>query len=228
MNVLSYNVLLYSAASKFANKTLVNNITKFFTNVPYEMWIVFFSAVRDLELFYQKDSGSWDHSQHMVCNEGWGMVILNVGELFSGVTTSVSFYFKRVGNAAVISETVTIYKDASELDERVMIEYDGTMGGKEYLAFEGIKDIQYNTIRNFYTGSGKGKKILSIDGLNRQLIGTRFPDISKTEYLKTLLKSETVKRLDASYVTQDVTILTETVKISNSELFTNSLELEYE
>jgi hypothetical protein len=109
------------------------------------------------------------------------------------------------------------------------LEFDGLVGGKEYLAFEGIKNISFNTIRNYYQGSKKNKKLLSAFGKNRQKIETRFKDMANAEYLKSLLISEDVKKLEASYATPTaVTILTEDVKISDSDMFTNQLDIEYE
>jgi hypothetical protein len=229
-SVAFINYVLSTGYSQlFANKTLRNNITKFFTVNPYEYWIVFFTEYVSLELFYSKNGGATDHATHPYCYEGWGAVVLNVGELMASVTSTLAFYLKETSAAALISETLTVYADSSQIDAREVLEYDGLVGGKEYLAFEGMQDIQYTTIRNYYTGSKKGRKSLSLVGLNRQNIATRFKDMANSSYLKSLLVSEVVKKLNLSYATPtDVTIITDTVKVTNSEMFNNQIEIEYE
>jgi hypothetical protein len=219
--------VLHDATSLFACKTLRNNVTKFYLSSPSEYWIVFFTEVVHCELFYSKDGGAYDHATHFDPASGWGAIILNVGELMSGVTSNLRIQIGEVGGAK-ISEVMTIYIDSSAIDARVVLEYDGLTGGKEYLSFEGMKAIDYTTYRSYYTGASKAKKALSYFGVNRQKIETRFPDMNNAEYLKSLLISETVKRMELSYLSPtDVTILTDSVKISNSEMFTNQLEIEY-
>jgi hypothetical protein len=221
--------VMHDNACLFANRTLKNNTVKFFTVVPNEYWLSFFTEFVELELFYSKDGGAYDHATHPVCYEGWGAVILNIGELLASVTTSLAIYFKNI-TGTVISSTIIIYPDTSQIDERVVLEFDGLVGGKEYLAFEGIKDLEFTTIRNYYSGNKKNKKVLSLNGICTQKIETRFKDIANAEYLKSLLIAEDVKKLEASYATPtSVTITTDNVVINKGiELFTNQLTMEYE
>jgi hypothetical protein len=221
--------VMHDSACLFANKTLRNNITKWFLSNCFEYWVSLFTEYVECNYDYDKDGSGWIENTLFIY-EGWGVFILNVGELFNGVTNYLKL---RVHDAytpfTVYSETITIYRDTSQIDERVVLEFDGLVGGKEYLAFEGIKNISFNTIRNYYQGSKKNKKLLSAFGKNRQKIETRFKDMANAEYLKSLLISEDVKKLEASYATPTaVTILTEDVKISDSDMFTNQLDIEYE
>jgi hypothetical protein len=147
----------------------------------------------------------------------------------STVTTSLRIQMKDIsGNE--ISEVLTIYPDASQIDERVVLEYNGLVGGKEYLAFEGIKDIEFATVRDYFTTAKKMRKPISLTGTNRQRIETRFKDIANAEYLKSLMISDDVKKLEASYAAPTpVTIVTDSVIIDKGrEFFTNRLEIEYE
>lgn len=221
--------VMHDATCLFACKTLRNNVTKFFAG--YEYWLTFFTEKTNIELFYSKDGGAYDHSNHFTAASGWGVIILgnNVpGKLLNGVTSNLRIQLGEVGGAK-ISEVLTIYVNNSVIDERVTLEYDGLVGGKEYLSFEGIKDIQFNTIRNYHIGANKNRKPLSFTGINKQKLETRFNDIANADYLKSLLISESVKKLEPNYATPiDVTVLTDTVKISNTELFTNQIDVEYE
>jgi hypothetical protein len=216
----------------FANKTLRNNAIKFFTVTSLEYWVSFFTEYCELTLFYIKDSdlepvGNGTAHQFL-CGEGWGVVILNIGELMASVTNKLCFRIGTIGGS-LLSEKVSIYIDSSSLDERTVLEFDGLVGGKEYLAFEGLKDIQFVTQRDYFTGASKNKKSLKFSGVNRQRLETRFKDINNASYLKSLLLSENVKKLLPSYATPlDVTIITDAAKIENSELFTNQIEIEYE
>ena len=97
------------------------------------------------------------------------------------------------------------------------------------LAFDGAKEKTFTTIRNYFSGSSKNKKPLSFIGICRQRLETLFKDINNTSFLQALLTSENVKKLDASYVDTEVTVLTESVVIDKGrELFTNSIDIEYE
>jgi hypothetical protein len=222
-------VLSTGYSQLFANKTLRNNITKFYTVNPYEYWVVFFTEYVSLEFFYSKNGGAYDHATHPYCYEGWGAIVLNVGELMSSVTSTLAFYLKEISTAALISETLTVRVDGSCNDAREVLEFDGETGGKEYLAFDGLLDVQYDTIRQYYTGEKRGKKPLLLTGINRQKLETIFKDIYNSAYLKGLLVSEVVKKLNLSYaVPTDVTIVSNSVKIRNSELFTNQIEIESE
>lgn len=212
----------------FPNLTLYNTITKFFTINPSEYWLVFFTEVVHVELFYSKDGGAYDHATHFDPALGWGVIIINADELMAGVTDNLRIQLGEVGGGK-ISKVFPILVDTTDIAERVVLEFDGLVGGKEYLAFEGIKDIEFATIRNYYSGSKKNRKPLSFTGINKQTIETRFKDINNTEYLKSLLVSENVGKMLPAYVAPvDVTVITDTVKISNSELFTNQIDIEYE
>jgi hypothetical protein len=220
--------VLHDSTCRFASKTLRDGACKFFLTNPVEMWLVFFTEIVHCELFYSKDGGAYDHSIHFDPAEGWGVIVLNVGELMQNVTSNIRIQLGELSGAK-ISEVVTIYVDSCDIAERVVLEYDGLIGGKEYLAFEGLKNIEFGTLRNYQTGAKKNRKPLSFTGINKQKLETRFNDINNTESLKSLLISENVKKLELSYVTPtDVTVLTESVKISNSEMFTNQIDIEYE
>ncbi|TSA56910.1 hypothetical protein D4R42_02625 [bacterium] len=212
----------------FACKTLRNNITKFYTAVPLEYWIVFFSEVVHIELFYSKDSGAYDHATHFDLTDKWGVIIVNIGELMASVTSDLRIQLGEVGGDK-ITEVMTIYIDATENDAREVLEFDGLVGGKEYLAFEGKKDISYLTDRKYYKTSGKANRLLNVSGSNRQKLQTRFNDISNTTYLKSLSDSMDVRKLEASYAAPtEVSIISDPVKIEDSEMFVNEIEIEYE
>jgi hypothetical protein len=222
--------VLHDNTSLFACKTFKNNISKIYSATPYEYLIVFFTEYVELELFYSKDGAGAVHTTHPVCYEGWGVVIVNVGELLATVTATLAMYLKEIGAAVTISETLTVNVDSSAIDERVVLEFDGLTGGKEYLAFEGLKDIEFSTVREYYSTSKKNRKPIRFTGINRQKIETRFKDMANAEYLKSLLISDNVKKLLPSYASPtDVTILTDSVTIDKGrEFFTNRLDIEYE
>jgi len=74
----------------------------------------------------------------------------------------------------------------------------------------------------------KNRKPLSLSGVNRQKLETRFTDINNAEYLKSLLMSETVKKLEPDFIDPvDVTIITDNVRIAASDMFTNEIDIEY-
>lgn len=221
--------VLHDNACLFACKTFKNNVTKVYSNTPYEYLITFFTEYVNLDFYYSKDGGAYDHATHPVCYEGWGVIVLNAGELLSSVTTSLAMYFKELSGGATISSVLTAYVDSSCINERYVLEFDGLVGGKEYLPFEGIEDKQFTTIREYLVGVKKNRKPISFTGVNKQKLETRFKDIANSEYLKSLLISEDVKRLEASYAAPtEVTIVSDSVRISSSELFTNQIEIEYE
>lgn len=319
------NYVLTGTGSKFANLTLRNNITKFYTAVPCELWLVFFTEVANLELFYSKDGGAYDHATHFSPTSGWGVIIVNIGELMASVISNLRIYisvappvnaaftqgagtlaagtyyyrvtalvaggettpsaetsleitinqgvnvnwgaitgatgYKIYGRStgaelliatvgevttylddgsitpsgampttgAPISEVLTIYIDTLAIDARVVLEYEGLVGGKEYLAFEGLKSQEFTTVREYYTAANKNRKGISFIGINRQNLETRFNDINNASYLKSLLISDTVKKLEASYATAtDVTIVSDSVRIASSGMFTNQIDIEYE
>ena len=218
----------------FANKTLRDNVTKFFTVNPMEYFVCFFTPYVHHRFYYIKDSdnepvgyGSWIQAD---CHEGWGIIIVNIGELMSSVTNKVSFRLLEYGSTYYVSEKMTIYIDTSQIDERVILEFLGLVGGQEYLAFEGVEDIRFITERSYYKGASKNRKPLSYCGINRQSLETRFKDMNNAAYLKSLLVSEAVKKLEDSYAAPtEVTVLTEEVTISKGvEMFTNRLDIEYE
>jgi len=210
-----------------ASKTLRNNATKFFLQNPLEYWLVFFTEVAHVELFYSKDDGAYDHATHFDPTNGWGVIVLNIGELFASVTSNLRIQLGEVGGAK-ISEVITIYVDNSSVDERTVLEFDGITGGKEYLAFDGVKAIDYVSDRAYYKASTNNRKLLSAKSYNRQKLETLFKDQSNASYLENLIDSEIVKKLELSYATPtDVTVVTDTAKISYSEMITNSIEVEY-
>jgi hypothetical protein len=220
--------ILQGSDGRFANKTLRDNVCKFYTVNPLEYWIVFFTSVVHCELFYSKDGGAYDHATHFDPTDSWGVIIINKDELMSGVTSNLRIQLGEVGGAK-ISEVMTIYVDNTDIAERVVLEFDGLVGGKEYLAFEGLKNIEFTTIRNYYQSAKKNRKSVSLTGIGKQKVETRFKDIYNSEYLKSLMISDNVKKLELSYATPtDVTIVSDTVKISSSDMFTNQLDLEYE
>jgi hypothetical protein len=221
--------VLHDEDSRFANVTLRNNITKFYTYNPTELWLTFFTEVVHVELFYSKDGVAYDHATHFDPTNGWGVIIINIGELMATVTSNLRIYLGEVGGIQ-ISEVITIYPDTSQIDERVVLEFDGLVGGKEYLAFEGLKDLEFTTVRSYYTTSKKNRKPILFTGINRQRIESRYKDMANAEYLKSLLISDNVKKLLPSYASPtDVTILTDSVTIDKGrEFFTNRLDIEYE
>lgn len=224
------NYVLHDSSSLFANNTLRNNITKFYSAIPYELLVSFFTSKVEVNIRYSKDGGAWQYTGQRVLAEGWGVIIINIGELMSSVTSYLTIKITDFYTPFTqYSEELKIYKDTSSLDERVILEFTGDLGGPEYLAFEGLKDQSYTTIRNYFTAATKNRKPLSFTGINRQKLETRFKDINNTEYLKSLLISESVKKMEPSYANPtDVTIITEGVKIASNDLFTNQIDIEYE
>jgi len=219
------NYVLSTSISLFANKTLRNNVVKFYP--AYEYWLVFFTEIGTVQLFYSKDGGAYDDSITFDPTNNWGVIVINIQGLMADVTSNLRIQIGEDGGDK-ISEVITIYIDSGIIDERVVLEYDGYVGGKEYLAFEGIKLQEFRSIRNYYTGILKNRKPLSLFGMNRQRLETRFKDINNAEYLKSLLMSETVKKLEPLFVDpSDVTIITDNVKIAASDMFTNEIDIEY-
>ncbi len=217
---------------RFASKTLRNSVAKIWSATPYEYWLMFFTPWSYCELVYSKNGGAVNHANHFNCYNGWGIIILNDGELLSGITSSLALYLVTVYlgvSTRPISETITIYPDSSQVSERVVLEFDGLTGGKEYLAFDGITDKNYTTERAYYKDSSKIRRPISLTGVSRQKLETLFKDMANADYLKSLLTSDKVKRLEASYATPtDVTIVSESVKINQGrEMFTNTIEIEY-
>jgi hypothetical protein len=100
--------VLHDNASLFANKTIKNNAVKFYTLNPTEYLLCFFTDTVDIELNYSKDGGAYDHATHPNCWEGWGVIILNIGELLASVTTSLAILIKDFYTGAVLSSTITI------------------------------------------------------------------------------------------------------------------------
>lgn len=223
--------VLVDSDSLFANKTFRNNVTKFYSSSPLEHNIVFFTEYAFLNLYYSKDGAAYSLMYAQVF-EGFGIIPLSIDELLDSVSDNLRIYLTvDVGGSPVtVSEVITIYVDNTDIDERVVLEYDGTAGGKEYLAFEGLTDITFATTRKYITGANKNRKPLSMSGVNRQSLETRFNDINNTEYLKGLLMSEVVKKLNPDEADPtDVTIITDGASIDKGrELFTNRIDIEYE
>jgi len=219
------NYVLSTSISLFASKTLRNNAVKFYP--AYEYWLVFFTEIGTVQLFYSKDGGAYDDSITFDPTNYWGVIVINVLGLMADVTSNLRIQLGEDGGDK-ISEVITIYVDNTIINERVVLEYDGYVGGKEYLAFEGIKLQEFKSIRNYYTGILKNRRPLSLYGINRQKLETRFKDINNAEYLESLLMSETVKRLEPLFVVpKDVTIITDNVRIASSDMFTNEIDIEY-
>ena len=215
--------VLSGGTSRFANKTLRDNVCKFYTVVPMEYWIVFFTEQTSLTLNYSKDGASYSTTSFTAAN-GWGVIVVNATGLMSGVTNNLRIY---ISGGGTISEVMTIYIDTMQIDERVVLEFDGLLGGKEYLAFEGIKKIDFGSVRSYYTASTKNKKPLSFFGINKQTLETRFKDMPGADYLKSLLISMDVKKLEASYATPtDVTVTTDTITTGSSSLISNQINIE--
>jgi len=216
--------------SKFACLTLPAGACKFYSSNPSEMWIVFFTESTSLELFYSKDGGAYDHATHITASAGWVVLILNPtgSGMMNGVTSNLRIQMGILGGAK-ISEVITILVDNTVMDHREVLEFDGLIGGKEYLAFEGMKHKQFDTVRNYISGAKLNRKPLSFTGIQRQSLATRYPDIYNADQLKALLISETVKKMEPSYATPtDVTVTTEGIKTASSDLFTNQIDIEYE
>ncbi len=120
--------ILNSNTSQFANFTLRNLITKFFTFIAYEYWSCFFTEYVELRLYYGRDAEAITaHSSDIVCAEGWGVVIMNVSQLFSTVANKLSFRLIELGGSNIISADTSEYIDTSEIDERVILEFDGDL-----------------------------------------------------------------------------------------------------
>jgi hypothetical protein len=220
---------MHDNACLFANLTLRNNATKFFSSVHREYFLVFFTEYYGLELFYQRDSAGWVHTQHPNCYEGWGVIYMNMGELFSGVVSFVSVYLKEVSAPTTISETLVCYLDTTQNNDRVILEFTGSTGGKEYLSFEGKTDINYETVRDYYKAVSGARKPLELTGFSTHKMETLYKDMANTAYLKALLIATDVKKLNASYVDVEATVITKEVKINEGRaLFTNAIEIEYE
>jgi hypothetical protein len=223
------NYVLTGVTSKFANLTLKNNVCKFYSVNPSEYWLVFFTEHTALSFWWNKDDESSGFVDFTASN-GWGMIIINANQLMSGVVSYLQIQIYDNTHAVPYSAILTINLDTSSIDERVVLEYDGLVGGKEYLAFEGLKDQEFKTIRNYYAGSKKNRKPISFVGVCSQKLETLYRDQANTEYLKSLLISTNVKRLEVAYATPtDVTVVTDTVTINKGrELITNQIEIEYE
>jgi hypothetical protein len=222
--------VLHDNTCLIANKTLRNNVVKFFSNPALEQNLVFYSEYANLVVYYSKDGGAY--SQISIFPLGYGVIPLSTVELMSGVTSNLRIYLEGVntlGLPVTVSEVITIYVDSTCNEARTVLEFDGLVGGKEYLAFEGMKNTEFTTVRNYRTGANKNRKPLAFFGICRQKLETRFKDMANAEYLKSLLISDTVKKLNPSLaLPTDVTVLTENVRITNSEMFTNQIDIEYE
>jgi hypothetical protein len=232
IDALFSNYVLSIGTSQFANQTIRNTITKYFTYYPSEFWIVFFTESLAIDIYYSVDGAGYANIL-MHCYEGWGVILLNTNGFMSGVTTSLRFYIKDHVTGVTISEVFTVYVDSSQIDSRVVLEYDGLLGGKEYLAFAGKKQIKRHSIRTYRTGSKKGRKPLAYFGVYNQSLETRFGpgvnDMANASYLVPLLDSEVVKKMNPGYAEPtDVTIVTDDVITESSDMFTNPIDIEYE
>lgn len=221
--------VMHDNVCHFASDTLTAKAVKYFTHTNWnrEYFIAFFTEYAYITLSYRPNlTGGTE--RNFVCYEGWGVVILNTGEIMSTVTSAIDMWIEDYDTDAHISETLVVYVDSTDVAERTILEFDGASGGKEYLAFDGLKDIGFHTSRAYLSGENRNRKLISSKGFNRQRLETRFNNMANTQYLKDLLLSEQVKKIEASYVDTDVTVVSDSVKTANSEMFTNNIEIEYE
>ena len=219
--------VMHDSNCYFACKTLRNNVTKYYTSNPSEFQIVFFTESTSLQLFYSKDGGAYNSATTFTA-AGWGVIIVNAVGLMSGVTSNLRLQIG-INGGAKISEVMTINVDSSQIAERVVLEFDGLVGGKEYLAFEGAKDISVNSIRNYYTSAKKARRPLSYFNVYSQKLETVYKDMYNAPYLMSLYGSESVTRLELSYVAPTpVTVISDKAQISSSDMFSNQVEIEYE
>lgn len=222
--------VMHDNACLFASETLRDGVTPYFigTNWNREYFLAFFTEYALIKVMYRKNYTGGYSNNNKVCYEGWGVVILNTDEIFSSVTSGLEIYIANYDTDAAISATIAIDISSADIPEREILEYDGESGGKEYLAFEGRKDKSTETIREYYAGIKKNRKLIQASGIRRQKLETRFTDINNTSHLEALLVADEVKKLDTSYGTTDVTVITDSVRIASSELFTNQIDIEYE
>jgi hypothetical protein len=222
--------VLSGATSKFSNLTLRSSYTKFFTYVPKEYFVLFFTEYAHLQAYYSIDGAGFLSGITDDCLEGWGMFIINIGELMSTVVSLLEITVNSQGvTPASIAEHFSIYKDNSQNDDRVILEFTGTTGGKEYLALEGKTDVNYETMREYYKTVSGVKKPLVFTGFATHKMETLFKDMANAAYLKTLLLATDVKKLNASYVDIEATVVTTEVKTNEGRaLFTNAIEIQYD
>ena len=221
--------VLSGTGSHFASLTLAGNALKFPVNFnPGEWWLVFFTEQTALQLFYSKDGGAYNSATTFTASNGWGVIILNAAQIFSGVTDNVRIQMG-INGGGKISEVITIYAETGEMAQRETLEFDGIWGGKEYLDFKGNKNIEFASLRNYYTSAKKARKPLSISGLWRQTLSTRYQDQTKAPFFTGLILSETVAILEPAYATPTpCTVITESARTEASDLFVNTIEIEYE
>jgi hypothetical protein len=213
--------VLSGGSSKFANFTLRARAAKYYTAIPYDYWIVFFTEESSISFSISKDGVSAE-SVSVSTPDGWGVIQLNAAGLMSGVTSVLAI-------SSSYSETLSIYVDASPITERTVLEFVGIAGGMEYLPFEGIRHHEQASLRNYFSTANKSRKPLLLNGVRRQKLATRYTDIPYAEYLAHLLYSEDVRVLLASYATPSpVTVITDSAVLSESELFVNNFEIEYQ
>jgi hypothetical protein len=213
------NYVLATGSCRFANKTLRNGVTKFNLVNPVEMWLCFFTEQTTPDLKYNKDGGGWT-TESMSTPDGWGVIVLNASNLMNGVTDNLQIYVDG------LSEVITIYVESTDIKERVTLEYDGLVGGKEYLTFEGLNIEEFVTARSYYDGVNRNRKGLKFTGVNRQTIESRYQDINNSSYLKSLLISEGVWKLYGQYEPIEATVITESIKYNDTPLYTNRLDIE--
>ena len=230
------NYVLSGSTSKFACNTLNNNAVKQFAlpnfNNQYAYLLCFFTEYVELEMIVNRNTVSY-FGQNFSCYEGWGvMALIYPWSPYFGTPAGGYITYRIYDSSGVTpySALLTVNCDLSQIDERVVLEFDGLLGGKEYLAFEGIKEISLNTIRSYYLNNKKTRKGISFAGIKQQLLETCFKDMTATTYLESLMISDNVKRLEASYAAPtEVTIVTDKVtETKGVEMFTNQITIEYE
>jgi hypothetical protein len=202
--------------------TVAANACKYYTAIPYEYWIVFFTEQASVTINYVKD-GTTSGSFSLSPADGWGVIQLNATGLMSGVTSTLTL------QAAGLSVVLTVNVDASPIAERTVLEFVGITGGMEYLPFEGMKHMEQTSIRNYFSAANKSKRPLLLNGVTKQKLATRFVNMSYAAYLSDLLWSEDVRVLASGYITPyAVTVTTDSVVIQESEMFVNNIEIEYQ
>jgi hypothetical protein len=220
--ILMSDYVLSGATSKFACLTLAANACKYNTTIPYEYWIVFFTESASVTINYTKN-GTTSGSFSLSPADGWGVIQLNSAGLMSGVTSTLTL------QASGLSTVLTVYVDTLPIAERTILEFVGITGGMEYLPFEGMKHTEQTSIRNYFSASNKAKKPLLFNGITKQKLATRFVNMPTAIYLSDLLYSEDVRVMAAGYVeSYPVTVVTDSVVIAESEMFTNHIEIEYQ
>ena len=229
VNTAFSSYILSSTASYFANMTLRDGACMFFTSSPSEYFVTFFTEYVSLELFLSKDSASYVTGGTGTCAEGWGVIILNTGELMATVASSLRLYIQDDAGAATISSVLTVSVDSKCNSYRAILEFIGLTGGTEYLAYNGGAVQSLKSDRNYYTDQYGIRKLISQRMASSYLLETSFADMYFTDYFAMIFAATDVKLLMGE-VTEpvDVTVVSEGGKSTSEELFTNEIEIEFD